>query len=336
MSFSPVGLPTPESVRELFDGFNKIKVLVIGDSMIDTYLNGSVDRMSPEAPVPVLNVQEETHRLGGAANVALNLQSLGAQATLASVVGTDHNAALFTNLLAESGLSSEHILRLNDRPTTQKKRVMSGPKHLLRMDYEVDHLISQEDSDHFFLSIQSLFSEIDLVIIEDYDKGLLNQRLIDQIKVAAKQNNIPVCVDPKFRNFKNYQGVDFLKPNLVEFKAAIGKDRFHESQIDSLMKELREDMNISNLMLTLGSRGIVYDSNNHHQHFPVQERGVADVSGAGDTVMAIASLTLVIGSSPKIIAELSNLGGGIVCESPGVVPISKSRLLEEAVKALLL
>ena len=336
MSFSPVGLPTPESIREVFDAFNKIKVLVIGDSMIDTYLIGSVDRMSPEAPVPVLNVQEETHRLGGAANVALNLQSLGAQVTLASIVGNDANASLFKVLLADSGLTSEYILSLEDRPTTQKKRVMSGPKHLLRMDYEEDRLISTDDSTHFFQTITSLFSQVDLVIIEDYDKGLLNQALIDQIKSEAKKNRLPVCVDPKFRNFKHYQEVDLLKPNLVEFKSAIGNDRFEVGKIDSLVKELRKGMSVSDLMLTMGSKGILYNSDTHNGNYPVKERGVADVSGAGDTVMAIASLVFLLGLSPNVIAELSNLGGGIVCESPGVVPISKSRLHEEAVKAKLL
>ena len=322
--------PNGNSIREVFDAFNHIKVLVIGDSMIDTYISGTVDRMSPEAPVPILNVQEEAHRLGGAANVALNLQSLGAEVFLASIVGDDSNSDLFKNLLTDSGLSADYILNLEDRPTTQKKRVMTGSKHLLRMDHEVDLPISRQQSEKFFATIDHKIAEVNVVVVEDYDKGLLGEWLIDQVIQTASRSKVPVCVDPKFRNFKSYRGVDLLKPNLKEFHVAIG---CRPENLESSVEQLRKEMEIGSLMLTMGAQGIFFCSDTYSKRHPVIERSISDVSGAGDTVIAIASLTYIMGLAPNIISELSNLGGGIVCQSPGVVPVSKSRLLEEAEKA---
>ncbi len=324
------------SLQEVFDAFSHLKVLVIGDSMVDTYLTGKVERMSPEAAVPILNVQQESHRLGGAANVALNLQSLGANVTLATVIGNDRVGKMFCELMSQEGLDPAHTIAIPDRPTTQKKRVMSGASHLLRMDYEDDSLISPEHSRSFLAQAVEMSSTIDLLVIEDYDKGLLNKQLIDDLLTAARQADIPVCVDPKFRNFDHYQSVDFLKPNLIEFQKALGIfDSVPSGEYGKLLRDLRARLHVRDIMLTLGSQGIHYQSNRVNQLFPVKKRQVADVSGAGDTVMAIASLAFTLGLEPEFIAELSNLGGGIVCESPGVVPISKPRLMEEALKALL-
>lgn len=324
------------SIQEIFDAFNSLKVLVIGDSMIDTYLTGTVERMSPEAPVPIVNLQNEEHRLGGAANVAINLKSLGAQVSLATILGDDILGREFVNLLHQNSIEDQLILKIPGRPTTQKERVMSGMRHLLRIDREDSSEIDSDLSIEFWSLIQPMIKDVDAVVIEDYDKGALNGWLIEKIVTEARTLEVPVCVDPKFRNFSCYEGVALFKPNLVEFERAMNVQLDLQVMDGKSMEELRVRLSLKNLMVTLGAAGVYYHSETHSQRYETNKRAIADVSGAGDTVMAIASLTYVMGLSPNIIAELSNLGGGIVCESPGVVPIDKTRFFEEALKTVLL
>lgn len=322
------------SIREVFDAFKNIKVLVIGDSMIDTYLSGAVDRISPEAPVPIVTIEKEEHRLGGAANVALNLKALGATPILASIVGNDANATLFRELLDQQDLSNNFLLQVSDRPTTQKKRVLSGPRHLLRMDYEKDDPIATDQTTQFFELVEPVFAEVDVVVVEDYDKGLLGPELIDLIVKKAHDYQIPVCVDPKFRNFSHYQKVDLFKPNLIELKKGLRIG--NEPELGALQQSvsgLREKLGAKFILLTLGSKGVLVHTANETKSIPANIRNVADVSGAGDTVIAIASLAYTLKLPAHVIAELSNLGGGIVCEFPGVIPVPVLRLQEEAENA---
>lgn len=316
------------SIREVFDAFNSLKVLVIGDSMIDTYVYGAVNRISPEAPVPVVEVHREEHRLGGAANVALNLQALGAEPILASIVGDDTNGALFRELMAGNHLPSDYLLTLTDRPTTQKKRVLSGTKHLIRLDQESTAPIASETTSKFLDQIQSLWSVVDVVIIEDYDKGLLTPELIHRITSSAHDASIPVCVDPKFRNFHDYKGVDLFKPNLKELEKSIAS--IGTEELNVMIDQVFDLLQPRYLLLTLGSKGMIMKSIAEYYRAECEVREVADVSGAGDTVIAVASLALAIGLTPGQITDLSNLAGGIVCEYSGVVPVPLSRLMKEA------
>ncbi|MEQ8474212.1 MAG: PfkB family carbohydrate kinase [Marinoscillum sp.] len=321
------------SIQEVFDAFTKLKVLVIGDSMIDTYIYGQVNRISPEAPVPIVNVSGEEHRLGGAANVALNLKALGIEVKLCSVCGKDASGEHLIQLLKEQGLSSSGMLEIDGRQTTVKKRVMSGSQHLLRVDHETDQYLTSEQNSGLSQIILPLIPAVDLIIFEDYDKGVISKSLIDEVVSLAQLHHVPVAVDPKFRNYHDYKGVDLFKPNLVEFKKSTTTD---STDLMGNAQALVSQLKLKNLLLTLSSKGVLYCSEKLSGQLDAHIREVADVSGAGDTVIALAGAALALGLSITFIAEFANLGGGIVCEYPGVVPIIKSRLLDEAKRSDLL
>lgn len=321
-----------DSIQEVFNAFTKLKVLVIGDSMIDTYIHGVVNRISPEAPVPIVNVLKETNSLGGAANVALNLTSLGADVILCTVCGRDAAGDDLIALMSHHALSAEGLLR-SDRPTTIKKRIMSGSNYLIRVDHENDELLPEDESLDFTDLILTKLDQVDLVIFEDYDKGAIGLQLIEKVTAAARAKNIPVAVDPKFRNFNDYKGVSLFKPNLAEFNRGT---QSHTGGVLERAKYLRDKLHFDHLLLTQSSQGVFYYSESDSGTISAQIREVSDVSGAGDTVIAIAGLTLALGLPIRFISELANLGGGIVCEYPGVIPVSKDRLLSEAGSTLTL
>ena len=316
----------------LLNGFNDKKVLIIGDAMIDAYLWGEVNRMSPEAPVPVVEVKKHENRLGGAANVALNLKSLGANPILCSVIGTGERGILFEKLMKESNLSTEGIFSTKNRKTTIKTRVIAENKHQLRIDEEETSPIVQVEE---FLKLTiSLMDDIDVIILQDYNKGVLTPEIIEGVIATANKKGIPTIVDPKKLNFNSYKNCTIFKPNLAEIKAGMNID-FNANNIGEIEKstaELRKKLSAKGVLLTLSDKGICINSVKEFKHTPAFKRNIIDVSGAGDTVISVASLCLASNMYYSDLSVLSTLAGGIVCEEVGVVPINKEKLLKEALK----
>ncbi len=329
--------PQISSLGNLFEAFNHLNVLIIGDIMIDAYLVGSVDRISPEAPVPVVNVKSNVERLGGAANVALNIQSLGATPLLISVVGEDQAGNNLMNLLEQSNLSSSGIIVESNRPTTVKTRVISGSQQLLRIDQETEALVHNDTLSLLREKILELIGTADVIIFEDYDKGVISPELISFVVDEAKKLNIPVAVDPKKRNFNAYKEVDLFKPNLKELKEGLKIDfkKFNEQRLKAAAAKLKNEQEIKTLLITLSEKGIYYERADNHAVIPAHFRRISDVSGAGDTVISVAALCLALNVDISILAELANLSGGLVCEEIGVVPINKNKLLFEAQKHII-
>ncbi|MGB3468182.1 MAG: D-glycero-beta-D-manno-heptose-7-phosphate kinase [Cyclobacteriaceae bacterium] len=319
-------------IPALFEAFKDLKVLVIGDVMIDSYIYGTVQRISPEAPVPVLSVEKREKRLGGAANVALNIQALGATPVLCAIVGADEEGDTFTDLLKQRGIGSRGMLKCEDRVTTVKNRIISGSQQMIRIDSETDRPLSALEQKTLIQLIRQLVDEVDVVIFEDYDKGCLNEEIISQTIDYCNERNIPTAVDPKKRNFDFYKKSTLFKPNLKELKEGLKID-FNVNDKDQLaaaVEKLSERLSFEKALITLSEKGVYLYDKKGSISIPAHIRNIADVSGAGDTVISIAGLCLALGLENKITASIANLGGGIVCEYLGVVPIDKTRLMEEA------
>ena len=325
------------SIEEIFESFNRLRVLIIGDVMIDSYLWGKVERISPEAPVPILNVNKRDKRLGGAANVALNIQALGATPVLCSVIGDDMEGEVFISLLKKAGLEENYILKSEKRITTIKHRVMSGAHHMLRVDEEIDHDLNEKDFKALLDKIESEIPQCDVIIFEDYDKGNITPLLIRKVINLAKKENIPTIVDPKKKNFLHYNGASLFKPNKKELKEGlkIDSDLAQRADLEEAINILQEKLSLNSVLITLSEQGVFIKQGLEKHHIPAHIREISDVSGAGDTVISIAALCYALNLPPQYIAELSNLGGGLVCEHVGVVPISKNNLFKEAKKLAL-
>lgn len=322
--------------RAVLEGFANTRVLVVGDIMLDAYLWGRVDRISPEAPVPVVQVTERSERLGGAANVVLNLHALGAHTTLISLVGDDAAAGSIERLMREKQLTTAGILRSSSRRTTVKTRIISAHQHVVRVDEEMESDIDLAEEDQVLARVKEAIDHIGpgVVILEDYNKGVLTERVIKGVIAAAKAKGIPVAVDPKHRNFFSYVGVDLFKPNLKELREGlkVGIDAADIRSVRDAVQKLEGRLGNRISLITLSEHGIyAHDGSGEHVQ-PAYERVVADVSGAGDTVIAVASLCLALGLPLNALATWANLAGGLVCEEVGVVPIDRERLLEEALR----
>lgn len=319
--------------------FNKLsscKVLVIGDVMLDRYLWGNVTRISPEAPVPVVDVTHEENRLGGAANVAVNLQRLGAQPVLCGVIGDDRYAELFHHALAAQNFSAAGIVCVGTRRTTVKARVIGATQQMLRIDTEDKHTLTPSERTQLLAKLDLLLKEgYDAIVFEDYDKGLLGPEVIQFVMEAASKKGTPVLVDPKFRNFFHYSGATVFKPNVKELNEALG---LHLSRNDlrgiaAAVHELRARMPHSQTLVTLSEHGILWvDEHGKPSHFPAFYRQIVDVSGAGDTVIATLTALMAAGAPALEAARLANLAGGLVCEQVGVVPIEREQLEDEAIR----
>lgn len=317
----------------VFGQFKNQKVLIIGDVMIDTYLWGSVARVSPEAPVPIVSGVIEENRLGGAANVALNVKAMGAVPLLCSVIGDDDRGKLFLELMEEQLLTDIGLVVDGSRVTTQKTRIISGSQHLLRVDEEMDIFLAKRIQDEFLELISSLLESggIDAIIFQDYDKGVISPRVISEVISLSERVAVPVLVDPKFRSFDLYKKVALFKPNFKELARGLDLD-IKRKEIEKIAVEAikyQEKQQIENLLVTLSEYGVLTSGKGKHVHIPAVEREIVDVSGAGDTVIAVAALCLVAGLMPAEVAALSNLAGGQVCEKAGVVPVSLEKLQEE-------
>ena len=316
--------------KKVFSEFNNKRVLIIGDAMIDAYMWGEINRMSPEAPVPIVEIQKHETRLGGSANVALNIQSLEAKPILCSVIGNDMHGKLFLDLMHKSNLSTEGILISKKRRTTLKTRVIANEKHQLRVDEEDTKPIELENK--FINKIKEHISSCDVVIFQDYNKGTLTENVIKEIITAANELNIPTIVDPKKINFNNYNNCTIFKPNLSEIKEGMKIDfnSNNQNQINEVTNKLLNKLQAKAILLTMSEKGISITYNKEFEYTPAFQRKIIDVSGAGDTVISVASLCLTIEMNFKLLSKLSSLAGGIVCEEVGVVPINKNKLLSEA------
>jgi rfaE bifunctional protein kinase chain/domain len=321
------------SLQEVFSSFNDLRVLIIGDAMIDSYVWGKVERISPEAPVPIVQVRKKEKRLGGAANVVKNIQALGATPILCTVIGNDIEGNYFIDLLKKRNISQEGILSSEARKTSVKERFLSGSQHILRVDDEHMHQLSGKELKTLKERIESLLKSIDVVVFEDYDKGVLTKEVIKHTIKRTNELGIPSVVDPKKKNFYHYTGASLFKPNLKEIQDGmkIDLDRENLSGLKSAVSDLKEKMKLKSVMVTLSEKGILISADQSEIHIPAHVRSVSDVSGAGDTVVSIACLCLALRLSPGFTAALSNLGGGLVCEHLGVVSIDKEELLQEAI-----
>lgn len=321
-------------IKKLVQSFKNMNVLVLGDVMIDAYYWGNVERISPEAPVPIVNVNKTEDRLGGAANVALNLIAFNANAIICTVIGKDRRGEDLMNLMHTSGLNNSGVVQSSLRRTTVKTRIISNHQQMLRVDEEQTNLISNEDEVKLIEVVNKIIDsqKIDVIIFEDYNKGVLSEKVIQSVIQLAKQKSIPTCVDPKSLNFFTYVGVTLFKPNLKELreglKIEINKNNIQE--INTAAEKLESKLNHSISLITLSENGVFVKDKNSFAVFPAHIRNISDVSGAGDTVIAVAALCLASGIEPEFIARLSNLAGGLVCEKVGVVPIDREQFIIEA------
>jgi rfaE bifunctional protein kinase chain/domain len=330
-------------IPSIFEEFNNLSVIIIGDVMIDSYIWGKVDRISPEAPVPIVNVAKREKRLGGAANVALNIKALGAKPILCTVIGNDFGKSEFFELLKQDELPNYGILPFDDRRTTVKFRIIGNNNHLLRVDEEDQHNISEKQTNTLFQKVSEILNseKIDAIIFEDYDKGVITPQLIENVIEIASKKGIPSIIDPKKNNFYSYKNVSIFKPNLKELKEGTKID-FNPNNINELseiVQKLQTKQNIQKALITLSEAGVfisekLSENNFSFKKIPAHVRNIADVSGAGDTLISVAALCEALKLDSETTASLSNIAGGLVCEEVGVIPINKEKLLIEAMKLL--
>ena len=324
------------NIDKLFQTFKNKKILVVGDVMLDRYMIGNVTRISPEAPVPIIELTQEEDRLGGAANVALNIVALGAQVILGSVIGHDPQGSQIKKLCQTAGIDDKAIYSTSTRKTTVKTRIIGNKQQLLRIDSEVKDYLSSEDEIAFLEQIKSIVaSGIDAIIFEDYNKGLLTQKVIDNIIQLSHEFGVITTVDPKKNHFSSYQGVTLFKPNLKELKEGLGLQfQFPEqkSEFEKAIGILHQKIKNTYTFVTLSEYGVAISDHTKVDYYDAHVRTISDVSGAGDTVIAVATLCLVAECTIQEVAQISNLAGGIVCEKSGVVSIHPNELKSEMLK----
>lgn len=320
--------------QSIFQDFKDLKVLVVGDVMLDSYVYGKVERVSPEAPVPVIDVDSKEKRLGGAANVALNIKALGAEPILCSILGEDKNGKQLIKLLEASALSAEGMISSPKRRTTEKLRIIGNNHLLLRMDTEDKFDLDQWENEQLLESAARIIPKMDVVIFQDYNKGVLNASNIEQLISLCNEHGIPSAVDPKKLNFLSYKGVTLFKPNLKELKEGLNIDQSLkiEANLKQAEAELRQLINNKYSLITLSEQGVFISDKESSTILPAHVRNISDVSGAGDSVISVAALCLALGLPKEQIANIANLAGGLVCEEVGVVPISKEKLQRETEK----
>jgi len=329
---------TAAEINKIFTNFTKLKALVIGDLMVDSYVFGKVDRISPEAPVPIIHVKSTESRLGGAANVALNLAALGVKPILAGVIGADTEGRQFARLLKKHNLEEKGVVTSVNRVTTVKTRIVGNNMQMLRIDEENTETLDKADKEKFLslLSRLILNDSPHVVIFEDYDKGVVDEDVIAHVVKTCKGRKIPVCVDPKKRNFLAYEKVTLFKPNLKELREGLKLDGnlAEEEELLHAVKKLEKKLENYLSFVTLSERGILVSDKGKKTIIPAHKRTIVDVSGAGDTVIAVSSACVAQDVEPTLMAALANMAGGLVCEKPGVVPIDAEEFKAEALKLL--
>jgi D-glycero-beta-D-manno-heptose-7-phosphate kinase len=324
--------------EQLFQQMTSVKVGVIGDVMLDSYLWGKVDRISPEAPVPIIALEKREHRIGGAGNVALNIASLGAAVSMLSVIGDDGDGKQLKQLLEEHSIKTDFLLTSSKRITTNKTRVISRNQQMMRVDNETTADLGYEDENRLILALQHFIAQEkpDIIILEDYNKGVLTELVIKKVIDLCKHNGILTAVDPKRKNFFAYNGVDIFKPNLKEVKEALniitgGADL---ALLNDVHTKLKEQLQHHISFITLSEKGVFCHDAQGSKIIPSHIRNIADVSGAGDTVIATAALVYAATKDTELMAAVSNIAGGLVCEEVGTAAINKERLLKECVHLL--
>ena len=317
----------------LFQSFNTLKIGVIGDVMLDTYWWGKVERISPEAPVPVVAVSKKEQRIGGAGNVALNVASLAAAVNVISIIGNDDEGKQLVSLLNDNNINTDFIILNNERITTNKIRIISRNQHMMRLDAEVTTALTIHTEEILLNAFIKYVADVQpqLVILEDYNKGLLTKNVIEKVIAICKENNILTAVDPKRKNFFEYKGVDIFKPNLHEIKEGLNilGEEISEKLLGEMHDLLTEKLQHKISFITLSEKGVFYESGMEKAIIPTHIRSIADVSGAGDTVIAVASVVFAATKNVRLMADIANIAGGMVCEEVGTVAIDKIKLLEE-------
>lgn len=318
---------------KLFAQFNGIKVGVIGDVMLDTYWWGHVDRISPEAPVPVVALDKREFRIGGAGNVALNLVSLGAQVAALSVTGQDDDGERLKGLFKEFNINTDYLLQTSARITTNKVRIISRNQQMMRLDSETTKDLTVEVEQALLEKVATYIvtEKPQAIVLEDYNKGVLTERVIKEVIALCKQHGVITTVDPKRKNFFAYAGVDIFKPNMKEVKDGLNLlvDDVNMASLTDIHQQLQEKLQHHISFITLSEKGVFYHNHETSRIIPSHLRNIADVSGAGDTVIAVASLIYTATKSIDLMAEVANIAGGLVCEEVGTVAINKEKLLEE-------
>lgn len=322
-----------ERLDTLKNNFKDKKIAVIGDMMLDGYFWGDVRRISPEAPVPVIEIEEEFFRFGGAANVALNISKLGAFPIPIGVIGYDNYGTIFTSLIKEAEIENQGIIVDEERPTTTKTRVIAGKHHVVRIDKESKKYLSEKTEKKVSSYIANIISAVDGIILQDYNKGVLSPSLIGQIISLANEKNVLINVDPKFDNFFAYKNVTVFKPNKKEVEEVLGMKIKTRDDVTVAGTKLLEKLNAKNLLLTLGDEGLaIFGKNIKERRMPTKARKVADVSGAGDTVISTLTLALAAGADIYEASLLANYAAGIVCGEVGIVPVELDSLFETVIK----
>lgn len=324
---------TDMELEKLFQSFRKIKVGVVGDVMLDSYFWGNVERVSPEAPVPIVSLNKKELRIGGAGNVALNLRTLGAKPYLLSIIGEDADGDSLTRLLKEQDIDATYSCRTGKRITTNKIRVISRNQQMLRMDAEVTHDLEPEDEAQFIDAFEKFVAreKPHAVILQDYNKGVLTEAVIRVVVDICREKGILSAVDPKRKNFLQYRGVDIFKPNLKEVKDALNLLSLDTSlpMLEQVHRQLHHLLHHKLSFITLSEKGVFYASDEQQAVIPSHLRNIADVSGAGDTVIATAALVYAASKNVHLMAEIANIAGGMVCEEVGTAAINGRKLLHE-------
>lgn len=324
---------------QLFEQFSFIKAGVIGDVMLDTYWWGHVDRISPEAPVPVVALDRKEYRIGGAGNVALNLASLGARVSVLSTIGHDDDGVILKKMFDSNGINTDFLLPSKARITTNKSRIICRNQQMMRLDAEVTTDLDVDDENKLLQRVENYLQndKPQIIIFEDYNKGILTERVIKEVIALCKNHNVITAVDPKRKNFFNYNGVDIFKPNLKEVKDGLNllTDDISLSILENIHGQLQKKLQHSISFITLSEKGVFYQQDNSARIIPSHLRNISDVSGAGDTVIAVASLLYAATKNIDLMAEVANIAGGIVCEEVGTVAIRKDILLQECKQLLI-
>jgi rfaE bifunctional protein kinase chain/domain len=325
-------------LSQLFGQFDEIKVGVIGDMMLDTYLWGHVERISPEAPVPVVALERRENRIGGAGNVALNLASLGARVAAFSVLGADRDGEQLEALLKAESIDTKYLLTSKQRITTTKARVMGRNQQMLRLDSETTTDLGPGLEDDLLGELRR-YLEMErpqVVIFEDYNKGVLTHRVIREAVALCRRHDVVTAVDPKRKNFFSYEGVTIFKPNLKEVKEGLNLllEEVRLPALQDIHAQLKERLQHQISFITLSEKGVFFQDGEKAAQIPSHLRNIADVSGAGDTVIAVASLVYAATGDVRLMAEVANIAGGLVCEEVGTAAIRKERLLEECERLL--
>lgn len=318
---------------KLLNSLASVKVGVIGDVMLDTYMWGRVERISPEAPVPVVTVEKKEYRIGGAGNVALNLKALGAAVSVLSITGGDSDGHILIDLFKQNNINTKHLLKANDRITTNKTRVLSRSQQMMRLDAEIALDITEEQQQQLLKEIKEFIEteKPQVIIFEDYNKGVLTVPVINEVIKLCREAGIITAVDPKQKNFFAYKGADIFKPNMKEVRDALSlsAEEVSLTALQQIHGELNDRLQHCYSFITLSEKGVFFQGKDESGIIPSHVRSIADVSGAGDTVIATASLVYAATGSMQLAAEIANIAGGLVCEEVGTVAVNKERLLKE-------